>query len=353
LLRILSEGRWFISLYPSDEQASMASTMRAIRVHKFGGPEVLQVEEVPVPKHGEQEVLIHVLATGVNPFETYIRSGNYPARTKLPYTPGIDAAGVIEAVGAKVTKFKVGDRVFTTHKVVGTYAEYCVCPDDSCWSLPQRITYTQGAGIGVPYFTAYRSLFQLAHARPSQSILVHGASGAVGLATVQLAKAFGMTVFGTAGTEDGLKLVKQSGAHYVFNHRNPDYVNELMKASGSQGFDLILEMLGNVNLGTDCEVVKPHGTIIVIGARGTAQIDPRLLMGKDASIIGMHLGFGTTDPRDWDDMGAALSAGFENGTLTPVVDKVYPLEKASDAHRDIMESSGAKGNLVLSTEQHL
>jgi NADPH2:quinone reductase len=327
--------------------------MRAVRVREFGGPEVLKVEEVPVPKYGDNEVLIRVAAAGVNPVETYIRQGLYSQSPKLPYTPGCDAAGTIEAVGPAVTKFKVGDRVFTTRKVNGSYAEFAVCPEDSCWRLPARLSFAQGAGIGIPYFTAYRSLFQLAHARPSQSVLIHGASGAVGLASVQLARAHGMTIFGTAGTEEGMQLVKRSGAHHVFNHKDPDYINQLTKASENKGFDLILEMLANVNLGKDCQLIRPKGTIVVIGARGKVEIDPIQLMVKDACILGMHLGFGTTDQRDWDDMGAALVAGFENGTLSPVVDREYPLEKAGDAHKDIIHSQGAKGNLVLTTGQHL
>jgi len=326
----------------------MSSTMRAVRVREHGPPDVLKVEQVPKPKPGDKEVLIRVRAAGVNPFETHIRAGHYSLAVKLPYTPGCDSAGEVEAVGSAVTKFKVGDRVFTTKQAAGTYAEYTVAPQDSVWPLAKRLSFAQGAGIGVPYFTAYRCLFQKVQAHPSGSILVHGASGAVGLASVQLARAYGMTVYGTAGTDVGIDLVKKSGAHHVFNHRDPEYVNQLVKTSGG-GFDLIFEMLGNVNLGKDCELIKQYGTIVIIGARGKAEINPIPLMVKDATILGMHLGHGSVE-RDWDDIGAGLVAGFENGTLTPIVDKEYPLEKAADAHKDIMESSGAKGNLVLNPD---
>jgi NADPH2:quinone reductase len=161
-----------------------------------------------------------------------------------------------------------------------------------------------------------------------------------------------MTIFGTAGTPEGLELVKKSGAHHVFNHRNPGYLAEL-KEAGNGGFDIIFEMLGNVNLGKDCDLIRHHGTIVVIGARGEAQLDPRLLMVKDATVVGMHLFFGTQNQEDWDDMAAGLLAGFENGTLSPVVHKEYPMERASHAHKDIIESQGAKGNLVITTGQHL
>jgi NADPH2:quinone reductase len=340
---MLKIGRTHFSLYVS---RNMSTTMKAVRVHKFGGPEVLQVEEVPVPKPGDKDVLIKVHAVGVNPVETYMRAGLYPVKPQLPYTPGKDAAGVVAAVGASVKKFKVGDRVFCTRESSGTYAEYCVNPEKGCWILPDRLSFEQGAGIGVPFFTAYRSLFQRAHAKPAGSLLVHGASGAVGLASVQLARAYGMKVYGTAGTEEGMKLVKSCGAHHVFNHRNPEYTKELVAATNGQGFDVIMEMLANINLSKDTELLKMGGTVVVIGSRGKVEIDPRFLMGKDAGIIGMNLGIVSCD-RDWEDMGAGLTAGFENGTLTPIVDKEYPLSKAGDAHRDIIESSGAKGNLIL------
>jgi len=192
-------------------------------------------------------------------------------------------------------------------------------------------------------------LFQKIHPKPSDSLLVHGASGAVGLACVQLGRAFGMTVYGTAGTEAGLKLVKESGAHHVFNHRNPKYTDELLHITGGQGVDVIMEMLANVNLNRDLELLKQFGTVVIIGSRGNIEINPGLMMGKDTSVVGMHVIFGTKDQKDWDDIATALRAGFENGTLNPIIDREYPLEKAPDAHRDIMESAGAKGNLVLTT----
>jgi len=325
--------------------------MRAIRVQKFGPPDVLKVEEVPVPKYGNKDVLVRVFAAGVNPVEAYIRSGVYPRLPQLPFTPGCDAAGIIEAVGSDVKKFQVGQRVFCTKLNHGSYAEYCAYPEDSCWILPQRITYTHGAAIGTPYFTAYHALFQKAKPRPADSILIHGASGAVGLAAVQLAKAFGMTIYGTAGTDVGLKLVKENGAHTVFNHRHADYTKEIMTATNGQGVDVILEMLSNVNLDKDFELVKKFGTIVVVGSRGKVEINPRSLMDKDATIVGLSMVNSTA--REWADIGAALTSGFENGTLTPVVDKVYPLEKAADAHKDVIENSGAKGNLILNIEQRL
>jgi len=311
----------------------------------------MKVEQIPVPKPGPNEVLVKVHAAGVNPVDAIVRMGVFMVRPQTPYTCGSDGAGVVQAVGAGVTKVKPGDRVFFTKKSMeGGYAEYNIVPDFSCWLLPQRLTFAQGAGIPIPYFTAYRCIFHLAHAKANQSILIHGASGAVGLAAVQLARAYGMTVYGTAGTDIGLKLVKENGAHHVFNHRTPEYANELVKATNGQGVDLILEMVASANLGKDLELLKRKGKIIVIGTKGpSVEINPGLLMGKDATIHGMIL-TAVNDVADWDDIAAALTAGFTNGTLTPIVDKEYPLEKATDAQRDIAQSSGAKGNLILNPE---
>ena len=155
--------------------------MKAIRIHEFGPPEVLKLEEVPDPKPGPGQVVVKIHAVGVNPVETYIRSGIYP-KPPTPFTPGADGAGVIEAVGEGVTRVKVGDRVYTAGSLTGTYAEKALCKETQVRHLPQRASFAQGAAMFVPYGTAYRSLFQRAHAAPGEVVFVHGASGGVGIA---------------------------------------------------------------------------------------------------------------------------------------------------------------------------
>src|ERR1041385_8785627 len=160
--------------------------MKAIRVKEFGGPDVLLVEQVTAPKPGAGEVLVRIHASGVNPVETYIRAGTYARLPELPYTPGNDGAGVVEQVGAEVREFKADDGVYIAGSVSGTYAEFALCKEEQVHPLPANVSFAQGAAMGTPYATAYRGLFQRAEGKPGETVLVHGASGGVGIAAVHL-----------------------------------------------------------------------------------------------------------------------------------------------------------------------
>lgn len=322
--------------------------MKAIRVHKFGGPEVLQLEEVPDPKPGEGQVLVRIHAVGVNPVETYVRSGAYAALPTLPYIPGGDGAGVVKALGPGVTELKVGDRVYLTgtagERMTGAYAELAVCQVGQLKPLAPAVSFTQGAAVNVPYATAYRGLFHKARAIPGETVLVHGASGGVGVAAVQLANAAGLTVIGTAGTERGRRLVREQGAHHVLDHTAPDYLAEVGRLTGGRGADVIIENLANINLQKDLDVVARYGRIVVIGNRGTIEINPRGTMSKDATILGLSLPNATPD--ELASIHAALIAGLANGTLRPVVGRELPLKDAAAAHTAVLEP-GAYGKIVL------
>ncbi len=185
--------------------------MKAIRVHEFGGPDVLKLEEVPDLQPGPGQVVVRVHAAGVNPVENYIRTGTYVMKPTLPYTPGADAGGEVAAVGPGVTGVKVGDRVYTSGSLSGTYAEQTLCTEAQVHPLPANVSFEQGAAMGVAYGTAYRGMFQRGGGRPGETVLIHGASGGVGTAAVQMARAAGLVVIGTAGTEAGLKLVTGAG----------------------------------------------------------------------------------------------------------------------------------------------
>jgi NADPH2:quinone reductase len=318
--------------------------MKAIRIHQFGGPEVLNLEEVPTPKPDTGQVLVRVRAAGVNPYDTYMRAGTYAIKPHLPYTPGSDAAGTIEAVGPGVTKVKAGDRVYTAQTLTGAYAEYALALEDQVHRLPQNISFEQGAGVWVPYGTAYHALHHFAKARAGETVLVHGASGGVGTASLQITRAIGLTVFGTAGTDKGLELVKREGAHEAFNHAKAGYQDQIMKATGGRGVDVILEMLANVNLGGDLKMLALHGRVIVIGSRGDATITPRDIMSRRASILAFSLW--AVQPAEIGEIHAGLIAGMENGTLRPVVGKQLPLAEAARTHKEILEP-GAAGKIVL------
>ena len=317
--------------------------MKAIRVHQFGGPEVLRWEEVPDPKPGRSQVLIRTRAVGVNPVETYLRSGANP-KLVLPYTPGTDAAGEVLATGDGTRPWQPGTRVYTSGSVSGAYAEMVLCEDADVHPLPERVSFAQGAAVNIPFATAYRALFQRARVVPGEIVLVHGGSGGVGTAAIQLARNAGLKVISTAGTPKGEELLRQLGAHYVLNHRKPDYLSEIMTITEGLGVDAILEMLANVNLGKDLGILAMNGRVVVIGSRGKVEVDARDAMMRDADIHGMLL-FNAT-AKEKKPIHAALGAGLENGTLTPVIGRELPLAEAARAHEQIM-APGAHGKIVL------
>jgi len=319
--------------------------MKAIRVHKFGGPEVMQIEEVPTPKPAPGQALVKIHAAGVNPADTYARAGNYAILPQLPYTPGTDGAGVVESTGEGVSKVKPGDRVYLAKNLTGSYAEYALALESQLYRLPEKISFSQGAGIFIPYGTAYHAIVHEARTRASETVLVHGASGGVGIAAIQILRAMGSTVFGTAGTAKGLSLVEREGAHQAFDHSKPDYKDQIMKATGGRGVDVILEMLANVNLGADLKLLAPYGRVIVIGSRGDVTITPRDLMARRASVRAFTL-WALTETESAD-LHAAIYAGLENATLRPVVGSELPLKDAAQSHLDVMKPSGAQGKIVL------
>ena len=318
--------------------------MKAIRVVTFGGPEVLKLEEVPDLQPGAGQVLVRIHTIGVNPVDVYMRAGTYARKPSLPYTPGTDGAGVVESVGSGVTKFKSGDRVYTAGSISGTYAAQCLCEEAMVHPLPAKSSFLAGAAMGVPYGTAFRGLFQRAQAHAGETLLVNGASGAVGIAAVQLARAAGLRVIGTAGTERGKKLATDEGAHVVLDHNVPDHFEKALALTGGRGFDVILEMLANVNLAKDLTILAPRGRVAVIGNRGNVEINPRDLMGRDGSIVAMSLW--NASPQELAEIHAALFAGLENETLNPVIRHEIPLSEAPRAHEVLMES-GAYGKIVL------
>lgn len=322
--------------------------MRAIRVHRFGDPAELRLETIDPPVPGPGEALVRIHAAGVNPVDTYIRSGAYARLPTLPYTPGLDGAGRIEAVGPGVEDLAPGDRVYIAGLGAevrpGTYAELVAAPRGALHRLPDRLSFAQGAGIGVPYVTAAHALFGLAHLRPLDTVLVHGASGGVGLACVQFARAFGATVIGTAGSPEGRDLVRQQGAHHIVDHRTDGYERQIAAFTPRGGVDVIVEMLANVNLARDLELLTPGGRLVIVGSRGSIEINPRLIMARDARVMGTLLWNVSVDEHArWH---ALVRAGLEAGTLTPVVGREFPLDCAAEAHRAVLEP-GARGKIVL------
>ena len=235
--------------------------MKAIKVSKFGDPSVMELTQVPMLKPADNEVLVKVAGAGINPVDTYIRSGVYAAERlpTLPFTPGGDIGGTVVACGSMVTDFKCGDNVYTVLKTSsGGYAEYATADSSFTFKLPPNLSPVEGCALGVPYFTAYRALATIGAVKKGEKVLIHGASGGVGIAALQIARQLGCEVHGTASSEAGLALISRHGAT-AHNHRANGYLDELKTIK----FDAIVEMLANVNLAHDTEMLMPKGRIMV------------------------------------------------------------------------------------------
>lgn len=322
--------------------------MKAVQFHSFGGPEVLQLDDVPDPVPGADDVIIKVKAAGVNPADTYMRNGTYRIQPALPCTPGGDAAGDVVAVGENVTGLKVGDRVFAGVAMgldfTGCYAELVKRPAKHVLPVPDGISYAEAATFGVSYPTAHYALFARGGAKSGETVFIHGASGSVGTSAIQLAKRAGLKVIGSAGSQAGLDLVLGEGADHAVNHSDAGYLDSVRQASGGEGPDLILEMLANVNLAADMEVAAKHGRIVVIGNRGEIEINPRMAMMKELDIRGIML-WNVSEGHLSEIMGDLLAAAAE-GAVKPKVGRELPLAEAAKAHELVVQDGNA-GKIVL------
>ena len=318
--------------------------IRAIVAESFGGPEVLQIRSLPDLTPSPDQVLVRLHAIGVNPVDTYIRSGAYGKLPELPYTPGFDGAGIVEACGANVRGLRRGASVFVSGSLTGTYAEACLCLPSQVHPLPPGASAEMGACLGIPYGTAGYALFHRAKVRRGQSVLIHGATGGVGTAAVQLAKRAGLRVLGTYGSESGRSLLLELGVDATFNHHQPEYESEILEFTQGSGVDLILEMAAHVNLGRDLTLLGKGGVICVIGSRGLVQIQPRELMVRDADIRGL-IWFNAPKGVVGKVFGDFYSA-LADGSIRPVIRRSFPLSSAAEAH-ELQMTRGSLGKLVL------
>jgi NADPH:quinone reductase len=323
--------------------------VHGIQVSEFGGAEVLQYRTLPVPEPGAGQVRVRLHAIGVNPADTYIRTGTYAFFTpELPYTPGFDGAGVVDAVGAGGGEVAPGDRVFVgalgTSGCSGTYADLAVVDAAAVHPLPSTLSYGQGAAVGIPCVTAWRALFQKASLQPGETVLIHGASGGVGVPAIQLANDAGAVVIGTAGSAEGAEVVRRAGADHVLDHSTPGYLDELSGITGGRGVSVVVEMLADLNLERDLEVLAVGGRVVIVGSRGRLDFTPRLTMLKEATVMGTAL-WNASEAETARAL-AAVAAKLRTGAVRPVVGAELPLREAATAHRRILEP-GARGKLIL------
>jgi NADPH2:quinone reductase len=325
------------------------ATMNAIQVHKFGGPEVLEYStNVPRPKPGADDVLVRIKAVGVNPVDVVIRIGGFGPQ-QFPYIPGVDFAGIVEEVGSNVTDLKVGQRVYgsdlTSPAAMKAYAEFISVKHNHVHPLHDNLSFSQGASIPIPYFTAYRALFHHAQTKPGETVFVHGASGGVGIAVVQIASGLGMTVIGTASTPEGQELAKKAGANFIFNHYEEGYLEKVKEAAGEKGINVIVEGIADKNLAKDLGLICKQGRIVIVGGATDIAINPVNIFANEVTVKGVF-SYNINDDQLFETR-EALYAGAKAGWLSPFIWKEFPLEKAADAHTLLKSGAGARGKIIL------
>lgn len=320
--------------------------MKAIRVQEYGGPAVLRFEEVPAPTPGPGQALVRLAVAGVNFVDIYQRRGSYPV--PLPYIPGREGAGVVEAAGEGVTTVKPGDRVAFTGQP-GGYAEVTVVPGDSLIALPADLSFEQGAAFPLQGMTAHYLLHEFRPLKPGDTVLIHAAAGGMGLLLVQWARHMGARVIGTVSTEEKAKAARDAGAGEVILYTRQDFVAETKRLTGGRGADLIIDGVGKTTFPGNLEAVAVRGTIVIFGAAsGPADpIAPNGLMAKSITVSGGSSANYLRTREELMHRAGDVIAGIRAGWLRLRIGKVFPLAQASEAHR-LLEARETIGKILLS-----
>jgi putative PIG3 family NAD(P)H quinone oxidoreductase len=323
--------------------------MIAIEIREPGGPEVLTPVERPQPAPGPGEVLIKVAAAGVNRPDVMQRRGQYAPPPGASDIPGLEVAGTIDALGADVFEWQVGDRVCAL-VAGGGYAERCVAPAPQCLPVPAGMTLTDAAALPETFFTVWSNVFDRGHLMAGESVLIHGGSSGIGTTAIQLARAFGARVFATAGSADKCAACQRLGAELAVNYRDTDFVAAVRAGTGGRGVDLILDMVGGEYVSRNLDALAVDGRLVQIAILGgaKAQINMLPILQRRLTVTGS-----TLRPRPVAEKGAIARALLErvwplleSGAVAPVIFQTFPLQDAAAAHR-VMESSAHIGKLVL------
>jgi len=326
-----------------------APTMIAIDPERPGGPELLVPVERPIPRPGPGEVLIRVRAAGVNRPDVLQRLGLYPMPPGAPTIPGLEAAGEIVALGEGASRFRLGDEVCAL-LAGGGYAQYVPVPEGQCLEVPPGLTLVQAASLPETYFTVWSNLFERAYAADGETVLVHGGTSGIGVTAILLAKAFGLTVFVTCGSDEKCAAARELGADLAINYRTQDFAEVALSATGKRGVDVVLDMVGGDYLPRNLACLADNGRHVSIAfQRGPrADLDLALVMRKRLTLSGSML-----RPRSVayksalaDSLARDVWPLFAEGRLRVVIDATFPLERAADAHRR-MEAGEHVGKIVL------
>ena len=316
----------------------MSETMRAMVVERLGPPDVMELREVPRPEPGQGEVRLKVEAVGINFADVLAVAGEYLTRTRVPYTPGMEFAGVVDAVGEGVQGVEVGTRVASLGGR-GGLAEYALSPAAALIPVPQGLSGAQAAAFPVSYFTAYHGLKTLGRGEAGEWVLVQAAAGALGTASIQLAKALGMHVVAMASTEEKLALARDLGADVTLLQDDPDRVKKVRAAAGGGGVPLILEVVGGARFQESLEMAANLGRIIVIGnaSREPANLRPVELMKRNVTVTGLWLSSLMPDAELTRQAAQALTPLVASGQVTPQVGPTYGLAESARAFQDILD----------------
>jgi NADPH2:quinone reductase len=324
--------------------------MKAIIITHSGGPEVLQLTEKPRPDYAGNEVLVKVMAAGINRPDVYQRKGNYPPPAWAPQDiPGLEIAGVIEATGSDGSRWKVGDKVCALVSG-GGYAEYCNVPEGQCLRIPGNLDFIEAASLPETFFTVWSNVFDRGQLKPHESLLVHGGSSGIGVAAIQMAKALGSTVYVTVGTDEKIKFCEELGAEKAINYKTENFKEAIGKLTDGNGVNVVLDMIGGDYTTDNLHSLAPDGRLVLINTMHgkEAQIDLSLVMRKRLTVTGS-----TLRSRDAVFKGAIASKLEQNiwpllasGEIKPVIHSVFSAKDAAKAH-ELMESSEHIGKIVL------
>lgn len=329
---------------------ALPKTMKVVDVLQPGGPEALVVCDRPVPAPGDKDVLIRVAAAGLNRADILQRRGHYPAPPGAPPNPGLEVAGTVAAVGAAVTECKVGDAVCAL-LAGGGYAQYCVADEGQVLPIPGSLNMIEAASLPEAYFTVWSNVFEFGRLQPGENLLVHGGSSGIGVAAIQLARALGHVVFATAGSDEKCRYCEQLGAKRAINYKSEDFVAVIRAQTGGKGVNVILDMIGGGYVARNLQALATEGRLVMIATQGgvKGEIDVLRIMQQRLIITGS-----TLRPRPSafkrqiaDKLAQRVWPLLAAGTLEPIVDKVFPLEQASQAHEH-MERGTHKGKIILS-----
>ena len=327
--------------------------MKAVIITQPGGPEVLQLAERPKPEITADEVLVKVAAAGINRPDVFQRKGNYPPPPGAsPDIPGLEIAGIITQVGANVSRWKVNDKICALLSG-GGYAEYCAVPAGQCLPIPDDLLFIEAASLPETFFTVWSNVFDLGKLKKGESLLVHGGSGGIGVAAIQMARAMGGTVYTTAGSDEKCRECEKLGATKAINYKTENFKEIIQQFTNGKGVDVILDTIGGDYMSLNLQSLADEGRIISINSvKGKdVQIDLSLIMRKRITITGSML-----RPRDVTfkaDIAHSLETNIwpflASGEIKPVIYEVFPAAKATQAHQ-LMDSGDHIGKIILSFE---